>query len=103
MIFILSGVFGCTQAPFVDSRREAGQPYTVGESTADRVAVCYNPFSTNETEIINMAKAECEKTDREPKYAGHSYWTCRVFLPHRVYYECVDKPEAEKTKKADGE
>lgn len=101
-MFLLLFVCGCTQAPFVDWRREAGQTYTVGESTPDRVAVCYNPFSTNETEIINMAKDECSRTDREPKYGGHKYWSCRVFLPHRVYYDCVEKPEeADSSKKAE--
>ncbi len=92
LIVMLLGLSACTQAPFVDWRREAGQPHTVGESTPDRVAVCYNPFSTNETEIINMAKDECARTGREPRYDGHSYWSCRVFLPHRVYYKCIDKP-----------
>ncbi len=89
---ILLGAPACTQAPFIDMRREAGQPGTVGESTPDRVAICYNSFSTNETEIIDMARAECDKTGREPRYDGHKYWSCRVFLPHRVYYRCQERP-----------
>ena len=95
--FLLIGILlleGC--APFVDSRREAGFSHTVGESTLDRVAICYNPYSTNANEIIKMAQEECEKTDREAAYDGHKYWSCRVFLPHRVYYRCQEKPK-EKT------
>ncbi len=82
-------------APFVDARREGGSPRTVGESTPDRVAICYNGFATNENEIIRMAREECAKTNREPAYDGHSYWTCRVFLPHRVYFRCQDIPAEE--------
>ncbi len=84
-------------APFVDSRREAGFTRTIGESTSDRVAICYNPYSTNANEIIKMAQEECEKTDREAAYDGHKYWSCRVFLPHRVYFRCQAKPKEEKT------
>ena len=89
-------VSGCVQVPFVDSRREAGSPYTVGESGPDRVAVCYNPYSTNADEIMKMVQEECKKTNREPAYDGHKYWSCRLFLPHRVYYRCQDIPSDEK-------
>ena len=89
---LLFGVVGCVQTPFVDSRREAGYAGTVGESTPDRVAICYNSFSTNANEIIRMAQEECAKTNREAAYDGHKYWSCRVFLPHRVYFRCLAKP-----------
>lgn len=90
---------GCVQTPFVDERREAGLARTYGESNLDRVAICYNPYSTNQTEILKMAQKECHKTGREPAYDGHKYWSCRVFLPHRVYYRCQDVP----TEKTDSE
>ena len=94
-LFILAVLFfgGCTQEPFIDSRREAGSPYTVGESKPDRIAICYNPYSTNANEIIKMAQEACQKTNREAAYDGHNYWSCRVFWPHRVYYRCQDIPE----------
>lgn len=92
LLFCLSG---CLQSPFVDTRREAGSPTPVGESTPDRVAICYNPFSTNSNEIIRMAQEACRRTNREPVYDGHKYWSCRVFLPHRVYYKCQDMPGEE--------
>lgn len=92
VFLILLFVAGCVQAPFVDARREAGSPYTVGESAPDRVAICYNPYSTNADEIMRMAQEACKKTNREPAYDGHKYWSCRVFLPHRVYYRCQDIP-----------
>jgi hypothetical protein len=85
----------CTQAPFVDMRREAGQVYTVGQSTPDRVAICYNKYSTHSSEVIHMAQEECRKTGREAKYDGESRWSCRVFLPHRVYFKCVAPPESD--------
>lgn len=81
-----------TQAPFVDARREASKSYTVGESTPDVVAVCFNKYSTHSSEIIRMAQEECRKTNREAKYKGMKRWSCRVLLPHRVYFECADAP-----------
>jgi len=93
LLLLLLG--GCFQKPFVDSRREAGSPYTVGESTPDRVAICYNPYSTNANEIIKIARDACQQTNREAAYDGHKYWSCRVFLPHRVYYRCQDIPSDE--------
>lgn len=88
-------VFAAGCAPFVDARREAGSPATVGLSTPERVAICYNGFSTNENELIRMAREECAKTNSEPAYDGHSYWSCRVFIPHRVFYRCQPRPEEE--------
>ena len=94
-LVILLFLGGCFQKPFIDSRREAGSPYTVGESKPDRIAICYNPFSTNANEIIKMAQEACSKTNREAAYDGHKYWSCRVFLPHRVYYRCQNIPAEE--------
>lgn len=96
--FLILAVSGCLLtacAPFVDTRREAGFSGTLGESTPNRVAICYNGLSTNENEIIRLAQEACRKTGREPAYDGHSYWSCRVFLPHRVYYRCQDVPQEE--------
>ncbi len=93
-LFLLITVLAAC-APFVDARHEGGSPQTVGESRPDRVAICYNGFATNENEIIRMAREECAKTNREPAYDGHKYWSCRVFLPHRVYYRCQDIPAEE--------
>ncbi len=94
-VFALS-LTACVQTPFVDSRREAGFTKAIGESTEDKVAICYNTYSTNANELIKMAQDECEKTDREPAYDSHKYWSCRVFLPHRVYYRCQEKPQEER-------
>ncbi len=89
-LFLLNG---CFQEPFIDSRRQAGSPRTFGESTPNRIAVCYNPLSTNANEIIKLAQEACGKTNREAAYDGHKYWSCRVFWPHRVYYRCQEIPE----------
>lgn len=93
LLFALT-LAGCVQQPFVDSRREAGFSKTVGESTPDRVAICYNPYSTNAAEIFKMAQEECARTGREAAYDGHKYWSCRVLLPHRVYFRCQPAPSA---------
>ena len=99
-VLILPWLFfiaSCTQAPFVDMRREAGKPYTIGESTSDVVAVCFNKYSTHSSEIIRMAQEECKKTGREAKFKDINRWSCRVLLPHRVYFECAEPPKEEFT------
>lgn len=42
-----------------------------------------------------MAQEACQKTNKEAAYDGHKYWSCRVFLPHRVYYRCQERPSDE--------
>ena len=93
--FILLFLSGCAQTPFIDSRREAGSPRTVGESKPNRIAICYNPYSTNANEIMKMAQEACRETGREAAYDGHKYWSCRVFWPHRIYFRCQLPPQEE--------
>ena len=93
LFFLLVFLNGCAQTPFVDARREAGSSHTVGESTPNRIAICYNPYSTNANEITKLAQEACQATNREAAYDGHNYWSCRVFWPHRIYFRCQERPE----------
>ncbi len=57
----------CTQfKPFVDARREAGQEAAVGQSTPDRVAVCYNPLFSDMPDVEKLAQSACAQTKRKP-------------------------------------
>lgn len=89
LILLLSA---CGTAPYVDSRREAGQREPVGTSTADLVAICYASQSTTPEAIYKLAESECAKTGRTPVLADQADWSCTLFAPTRIFYRCVAKP-----------
>ena len=80
---------GCGQfAPFVDAHREAGQVELVGQSTPDKVAVCYNPFWSDENEVKALADQECAKTKRHAVYEDTYWFSCRLLNPSTAFYNC---------------
>lgn len=93
--FVMTGVLVCllgactTVKPFVDSRREAGQRDTVGQSTADVVAVCYNKFISDRSQTYDLAEAECQKSRRHAVYESYSSFTCSLIAPYTAFYRCV--------------
>lgn len=89
LIILLSA---CGTAPYVDSRREAGQREPVGASTADTVAICYSSQSTTPEEIYKLAESECAKTGRTPVLADQADWSCTLLAPTRIFYHCAAKP-----------
>ncbi len=92
---IISGIaflflWSCTAVePFVDSRREAGQRDTVGQSTSDVVAVCYNKLISNRSQTYELAEAECQKSRRHAVYENYTSFTCSLIAPGTVFYRCV--------------
>ena len=83
---------GCGGAPYVDSRREAGQRLPAGTSTADTVAICYSSQSATSEEVYRLAESECAKSDRAAEPAGQADWSCTLSAPTRVFYRCVARP-----------
>ena len=75
---------GCS--PFIDARREAGQVQPVGQSSANRIAVCYNPLWDDETVRHQLATDACSH--------GHAtaeetrYFNCCLFAPNTAFYTC---------------
>ena len=80
---------GCTIDPFVDGRREAGTAFRVGPSTPDRVAICYNRRGATPQDVIQLAREECAKTDRQPQYLYQEHIQCSALNPTRAYFACV--------------
>ena len=75
-------------APFVDAHREAGQVELVGQSTPDRVAVCYNPFWSDKNGVKQLADQECAKTKRRAVYEETHWFSCRLVNPSTAFYNC---------------
>ena len=79
----------CAQVrPFIDSRREAGQVKTVGQSTPDRIAVCYNPLWDSDEEIQKLAVEACAQKGKRAVKSDTKYFNCRLFSPNTAFYDC---------------
>jgi hypothetical protein len=88
----------CEQtAPFVDSRREAGRLYKVGQSTPDRVAICYRFWKAQKEIILQKAEQECAKTGKIPVFDGKKIFNCRFVSPNTAFFKCV-LPQTNKNK-----
>ena len=88
----LSGpLLGCGTAPYVDSRREAGQTALVGTSTQDRVAICYSSNAATPGALLRLAESECAKTGRTARFDGQDFGGCVLLAPTRAFFRCVAK------------
>jgi len=80
--------------PFVDRRREAGAPTMdklyVGKSKPEAPAICYNKWTTDFETIQNMADEECRKhkTGNHAIQTKETLFSCRLLLPHHLYFKC---------------
>ncbi|MDX2222816.1 MAG: hypothetical protein SFV21_08710 [Rhodospirillaceae bacterium] len=86
---VAAAAAGCAGAPYVDSRREAGQTAAVGTSTPDRVAICYSDSATTPQALLQMADAECAKTGRRARFDRQDKFSCALRAPTRAYFRCV--------------
>jgi len=75
-------------SPFVDAHREAGQVQLVGQSTPDKVAVCYNPLWSEKEQVEELAHQECAKTNRQAVYDSTKWFSCCLFNPTTAFYDC---------------
>ncbi len=75
---------GCSA--YVDTRRQAGQIAPVGQSNAQRIAVCYNPIFNDESELLSTAKEACPSENIE--YQDTKYFNCTLFYPNTAFYKC---------------
>ena len=88
IFWVFIGMLLTACAPFVDRRREAGTVLFVGESTPDRIAICYHPWRTTPGELASMAVEACGETGREAVFSHQDRLTCRALTPTRVFFDC---------------
>lgn len=85
-VFLLGA---CSQfTPFEDMRREAGQIQTVGQSSNDYPAICYNPLWHNEEDTLSLAQEACARTKRKAIFQEKKHFSCRLVNPSTVIYKC---------------
>lgn len=79
----------CSQfEPFEDMRREAGQIATIGQSSDNRPAICYNPIWHNDDQIKALATNACARTKRTPVFQETKAFSCRLVNPTTAFYTC---------------
>lgn len=79
----------CSQfEPYVDSRREAGQVKPVGQSTKEKVAVCYNPLWHSQMDIDVLAQDTCAEQKKQAIYEETKYFNCSLVSPNTAFYRC---------------
>ena len=74
--------------PFVDAHREAGQVELIGQSTPDKIAVCYNPIWSDKKLVEELAQQECAKTNRKAFYNDTKWFSCCLINPSTAFYDC---------------
>jgi len=89
--------------PFVDRRREAGQPpesLFVGKSQTDAPAICYNSWTTNFETIKKLAVEECVKhgTGTDVEAVNQTIFSCRLLIPNHEFFKCITPVKEEKNK-----
>ena len=89
-IFLLAFcLIACSEVrPFVDARREAGKVKTVGQSTPNRVAVCYTPIWDSDETVSALAQEDCAKRGKTATFSDKSYFNCRLATPNTAFYDC---------------
>jgi hypothetical protein len=55
----------------------------------DTVDICYNRRATSPAELQEMARAECAKFDKVPRYTKGSFLSCPIFLPLGAHFDCA--------------
>ena len=79
----------CSQVePFEDMRREAGQIATVGQSSKNEPAICYNPLWHTVEQTKPLADAACAKSKRKAELQQTKMFSCRLATPSTAFYKC---------------
>ena len=55
----------------------------------DTVDICYNRRATSPAELQEIARAECAKFDKVPRYTQGSFLSCPILLPLGAHFDCV--------------
>lgn len=90
-IFLFLTLAACGQlAPFVDSRREAGQKEPVGQSAPGRIAVCSNGWWHDPEAIAALAQSACEKEGarKTAVFLERKPFSCRLLTPATSFFAC---------------
>ncbi|KAF0114860.1 MAG: hypothetical protein FD149_1730 [Rhodospirillaceae bacterium] len=81
---------GC--APFINEAFTGSDAVVSRDPAArDVVDVCYNSAFTTPRAVVALARAECVRRDRNPKFLGQLRFQCRLLAPTLARFECVEQ------------
>lgn len=80
-LLVLPALFGCAEAPFVDS--------TPAELKAGRVVVCSSGRHSTPQEVEAVARGACAERKRIPRMTSEQGFACRLSAPRQTEFQCV--------------
>ena len=83
---------GCSATPFVYKANEfdrsapnfAGEPDDIAA-----VTVCYSNVATTPEDVLGIARAECAKAGKKPRFSSQGYEHCPLSTPVSARFTCV--------------
>jgi len=91
-VFLLA-LSGCADPePYISRSGEfdrGAESFGRDPTDVETVTICYNRRVTSPAELQEMARAECAKFDKVPRYTQGSFLSCPVLLPLGAHFSCV--------------
>ena len=83
---------GCSASPFVYKVNEfdrSAPNFAVEPDDIAAVMVCYSNVNTTPEDVLDVARAECAKAGKEPRFSSQGYKKCPLWTPVTAYFSCV--------------
>ena len=83
---------GCSASPFVykDNEFDRTAPGFAGEpGDIAAVMVCYSSVNTAPEDVLDVARAECAKAGKKPRFTSQGYEKCPLMTPVSSHFACV--------------
>lgn len=83
---------GCSASPFVYKAKEFDRTAPNFAAQADDIAavmVCYSNVNTTPEDVLNLARAECAKAGKKPRFSSQGYKDCPLLTPVSAQFVCV--------------
>ena len=83
---------GCSASPFVykDNEFDRTAPGFAGEpGVIASVMVCYSNVNTAPEDVLDVARAECAKAGKKPRFSRQGYKDCPLLTPVSALFACV--------------
>ena len=93
MFVVLFGLSAChSSGPYVFKEGEFNRnspTFSKVPDDIDKVQICYNKDSTTPVVLLDMAKNECGRYDKQPRFRRHDLLHCPLVTPVMATFSCV--------------
>ena len=83
---------GCSASPFVYKINEfdrSAPDFAVETGDIAAVTVCYSNVDTTPEDVLGVARAECAKAGKKPRFSSQGYENCPLLTPVSSHFACV--------------